>query len=168
MAVSCDAVRALASVRMPRIEGHDAIAPLPAGLSQIKAGDRGRNMVESPAQRHALRIITARIFMSVFKNNFVVGLTAGLAAAVVAPVLIPAVKRGSRPAAKAMLRGGMLLYQKGREAVAHTGEAVEDLLAEIQTEDVQEESASPRAGAGHLAAVQAASPAGEEPGEAGR
>lgn len=93
--------------------------------------------------------------MSVFKNNFIVGLTAGLAAAVVAPVLIPAVKRGSRPAAKAMLRGGILLYQKGRVAVAHTGEAMEDLLAEIQAEEAQEEPAPPRS-SGHLAAVQPA------------
>lgn len=73
--------------------------------------------------------------MSLFKNNFVVGLSAGLAAAIIAPILIPAVKKGSRPMAKSLVKGGMLLYQKGREAVASSGETIEDLLAEVHAEE---------------------------------
>jgi uncharacterized membrane protein YgcG len=80
--------------------------------------------------------------MSVLKNNFVVGLTAALAATVIAPVLVPALRRGSRPAAKGVIRGGMLLYRKGRQAVAATGEMMEDVMAEIRAEDMQRHEAA--------------------------
>jgi len=79
--------------------------------------------------------------MSLFKNNFVVGLTAGLTATVIAPLLLPALKRGSRPMAKGLIKGGMLLYQKGREAVATSGEMMEDMLAEIQSEEMEKRAA---------------------------
>jgi hypothetical protein len=72
--------------------------------------------------------------MNLLKNNFVVGVTAALAATVIAPVLIPAIKRGSRPLAKSLIRGGILLYEKGREAVANAGEAMEDVVAEVRAE----------------------------------
>jgi hypothetical protein len=80
--------------------------------------------------------------MSILKNNFVVGLTAGLVAAVIAPVVIPAVRKGSRPVAKSLLKGGMLLYQRGREAVASSGEAMEDMLAEIHAEEAEKQVGS--------------------------
>lgn len=72
--------------------------------------------------------------MSIFKNNFVVGITAALAATVIAPVLVPAIKRGSRPLAKTLVKGGILLYEKGREAVASAGEMMEDVVAEVRAE----------------------------------
>lgn len=72
--------------------------------------------------------------MSIFKDNLIVGIAAGLIAAVVAPVLIPALKKSARPLAKSLVKGGMLLYDKGREAVAGAGEALEDVVAEVQAE----------------------------------
>lgn len=75
--------------------------------------------------------------MSIFKNNFVVGVTAALAATVIAPILIPAIKRGGRPLAKSLVRGGILLYDKGREAVASAGEMMEDVIAEVRAESLE-------------------------------
>lgn len=76
---------------------------------------------------------------NLFKNNFIVGLTSGLVAAVIAPVLIPALKRSSRPMAKGLIKGGMLLYEKGREVTAHAGEVVEDVMAEIHAEQAEKQ-----------------------------
>jgi hypothetical protein len=111
--------------------------------------------------------------MSILKNNFVVGLTAGLVAAVIAPVVIPAVRKGSRPVAKSLLKGGMLLYQKGREAVATSGEAMEDMLAEIHAEEPEKQASSLAGGqaksephqqdGSHLSTVQNA--AARQPGK---
>lgn len=79
--------------------------------------------------------------MSLFKNNFVVGITAALAATVIAPVLIPAIKRGSRPLAKSLIKGGIMLYEKSREAVASAGETMEDVVAEIRAEELDKHAA---------------------------
>lgn len=80
--------------------------------------------------------------MSLFKNNFIVGFTAALAATIIAPVLIPAIKRGSRPLAKSLVKGGILLYEKGREAVASAGETIEDVVAEVRAEAQEKEVAT--------------------------
>jgi hypothetical protein len=80
--------------------------------------------------------------MSIFKNNFVIGITAGLAASVIAPVLIPALKRGSRPLAKSLVKGGIILYDKGREAVAGAGEMMEDVIAEVRAEAYEKHASS--------------------------
>lgn len=88
--------------------------------------------------------------MSIFKNNFVVGITAALAATVLAPVLVPAIKRSGRPLAKTLVKGGILLYEKGREAVASAGEMMEDVVAEVRAESMHadEEPAAHGAHAG--------------------
>lgn len=70
------------------------------------------------------------------KNNFVVGLTAALAASVMAPVVIPVVKRAGRPLAKSLVRGGLLLYESSREAIARAGETMEDVIAEVRAEEM--------------------------------
>lgn len=88
--------------------------------------------------------------MSIFKNNFVIGLTAGLAATVIAPVLIPALKRGSRPLAKSLVKGSIMLYDKGREAVAGAGEMMEDVIAEVRVEAYEKQIS--RANETHAAA----------------
>ncbi|MGZ8981976.1 MAG: DUF5132 domain-containing protein, partial [Burkholderiaceae bacterium] len=89
--------------------------------------------------------------MSIFKNNFVVGVTAALTATILAPVLVPAIRRASRPLAKSMVRGGVYLYEKGREAAAHAGEMVEDMVAEIQAEKVQRPASPVQPSAGREA-----------------
>lgn len=85
--------------------------------------------------------------MNILRNNFVVGFTAALAATIVAPVLVPAIKRSGRPIAKSLVKGGLVLYEKGREAVANAGEVMEDVIAEVRAEQVLRQAAVPGDGA---------------------
>jgi len=82
--------------------------------------------------------------MDIFKSNIVVGLTAALAATVLAPVLIPVIATASRPLAKSLIKGGVMLYERGREAVSGAGEVMEDLIAEVRSE-FQRQHESPSA-----------------------
>ena len=77
--------------------------------------------------------------MSIFKNNLIVGIASGLVAAVIAPALIPALKKSGRPLAKSLIKGGVMLYDKGREAVAGAGEVIEDVIAEVQAETYEKQ-----------------------------
>jgi len=78
--------------------------------------------------------------MSIFKNNFVVGITSAIAATILLPMIAPALKRSGRPLAKSLIKGGIVLYEKGREAVSGAGEAMEDLIAEVRTENAEKEA----------------------------
>lgn len=75
--------------------------------------------------------------MDIVKSNIVIGIGAALAATMLAPVLLPVVASVGRPVAKALIRGGLLFYEKSREAVAVAGEAMEDLIAEVRAEEAQ-------------------------------
>lgn len=77
---------------------------------------------------------TTAMAFNPFKNNVVISFAAGLLGAALAPALIPAIKRGSRPVTKGVVKSGMFLYEKGREVAAHTGEMIEDVMAEIHAE----------------------------------
>ncbi len=68
------------------------------------------------------------------------GVVAGVGAVVLAPVLIPAVAKASKPVAKALIKGGIIAYNKSRSAIAETGEVLEDLVAEVTTELAEEET----------------------------
>jgi Protein of unknown function (DUF5132) len=52
----------------------------------------------------------------------------------VAPVVIPMIADAARPVAKAAIKGGLMLYEKGREMCAEVAEVVEDLAAEARSE----------------------------------
>jgi hypothetical protein len=83
-----------------------------------------------------------KFFMSIFKNNIVTGITAALVTIVIAPVLVPAIKKASRPLAKSLVKGGIFVYEKGREAVANAGEMMEDVVAEVRAETMERQSAA--------------------------
>ena len=51
-----------------------------------------------------------------------------------APVVLPMVAAAVRPVAKALLKSGYLLYEKGREMVEEVSEMSEDLMAEVKSE----------------------------------
>jgi hypothetical protein len=93
--------------------------------------------------------------MDIFKSNLVVGIGAALAVTVLAPVLIPAISTVGRPLAKSLLKAGLMLYEKSREAVAVAGESVEDLVAEIRAEDATREAGPAPAPAAPAAAPTA-------------
>jgi Protein of unknown function (DUF5132) len=66
-----------------------------------------------------------------FKGNAVTGVAVGLAALVLGPTLFPTIGRVLRPAAKTVIKGGLVLY---RETVAGIGELTTDLVAEARSE----------------------------------
>jgi hypothetical protein len=63
----------------------------------------------------------------------------GLGLAMAAPNVIPAVAAGLRPLAKALVKGGLTLYDAAREGVAEAGEQLNDLVAETRAEMAQTE-----------------------------
>ncbi len=73
-------------------------------------------------------------FFQGWKGNILGGLAIGIGASVVAPVVIPILATVVKPLTKAAIKGGFLLYEKGRETLAEVQEVVEDLVAETKTE----------------------------------
>jgi hypothetical protein len=80
--------------------------------------------------------------MDFFKNNVAVGVTAAIAAGILAPILAPILIGAGRPLAKSLVKGGVLLYEKGRETAASAGEVVEDMIAEVRAELEQRPSSA--------------------------
>jgi hypothetical protein len=97
------------------------------------------------------------------KGETAKGLAVGVLAAVLVPVVLPAVAAVARPLARAAIKGGMVMYEKGREAVAEMGEVVEDLVAEARAEI--EASHADRAAAAADEVIDEATPHKPGPGE---
>lgn len=64
------------------------------------------------------------------KSDLGKGLAIGLGIGAVGLVLVPAL----RPVAKSALKGGILLFEKGREWMAEASESLEDVVAEVRAE----------------------------------
>ena len=73
-----------------------------------------------------------------WKGDIVSGLAIGIGAAIVAPLVIPALSKTVRPLAKAAIKGGLVLWETGKEKLAEGYELVDDLLAEAKTEIASE------------------------------
>jgi Protein of unknown function (DUF5132) len=58
----------------------------------------------------------------------------GIAAIVLLPVFIPVVTGVGKPIAKAAIKGGIILYEKGKGVIAEVGETLEDIMAEAKAE----------------------------------
>lgn len=74
------------------------------------------------------------LFDDVLKGNVVTGLAIGIGAAVLAPAVLPVLAGVAKPVAKAAIKGGLVLFEKGKETFAEVGEVVEDLVAEVKAE----------------------------------
>ncbi len=74
------------------------------------------------------------LFNNGLKGNILTGLAIGIGASVLAPAVIPVLANVVKPLAKAALKGGIVLYEKGLETFAETKEVVEDLIAEAKAE----------------------------------
>jgi hypothetical protein len=83
-----------------------------------------------------------------FKGNAVTGVAIGVAALVLGPTLFPTVGRVLRPAAKTVIKGGIMLY---RETVSAIGELTTDLVEEARRE-LESNGAEPAAAAASAAA----------------
>jgi len=66
-----------------------------------------------------------------FKTNAVTGVAIGVAALLLGPTLFPAIGRVLRPAAKTVIKGGLVLY---RETVGAIGDLTTDLVEEAKRE----------------------------------
>ncbi|HMK43014.1 MAG TPA: DUF5132 domain-containing protein [Dissulfurispiraceae bacterium] len=87
------------------------------------------------------------LFENGLKGNILTGLAIGIGAAVIAPSVIPVLASAFKPAAKAAIKGGVLLYEKGKESIAEMSEVMEDIIAEAKAE-LAEEANTTAAGAG--------------------
>jgi hypothetical protein len=96
------------------------------------------------------------LFNGLFKSNIVTGLAVGIGAAVLGPVVVPAVARAAKPVAKAAIKGGLMLYVRGRETLAELGEVAEDVYAEATSEFAQEMAPQTSGGEAMAEAAEAA------------
>jgi len=72
---------------------------------------------------------------NVFKGgNIVTGLAIGIGGLILAPIVVPALVGIVKPLLRVAVRGGVTLYEKGRDAASEAGEAVSDLVAEVKSE----------------------------------
>jgi len=68
------------------------------------------------------------------RGNIFTGLAIGIGAAVLAPAVLPVLVGAAKPLVKAAIKGGILLYEKGKENFAEVGEVFEDMVAEVKAE----------------------------------
>jgi hypothetical protein len=62
------------------------------------------------------------------------GVAAGIGVIVLAPIIGPALAKAGKPVAKALIKGSLVAYEKGKAVLAETGEVLEDLVAESRAE----------------------------------
>jgi hypothetical protein len=74
-------------------------------------------------------------------------LLVGIGAALVAPTVLPALGSSLRPLTKAVVKGGVMLYDAVKETVAEVGEQFNDLVAEARAE-ISETSSADEGNAG--------------------
>ena len=67
-------------------------------------------------------------------SSWVPSVLVGVGVALVAPIVVPALAGGMRPLAKAVVKGGMLVYDKGAEVIAEASEQLSDMLAEARSD----------------------------------
>jgi len=77
------------------------------------------------------------LFDDLLKGDTAKGLAIGLGAAVLAPVALAALGGVARPLARATIKAGIIVYEKGRETLAEFGEVMDDLVAEARAEVAQ-------------------------------
>lgn len=77
-----------------------------------------------------------------FKGEVAKGLAVGLGAAALVPIVLPVLAGVGRPAARAALKGGIIVYEKSRETLAELGEMMDDLVAEVRAEMQQQQAAA--------------------------
>jgi len=67
-------------------------------------------------------------------SSWVPSVLVGVGVALVAPIVVPALAGSMRPLAKAVVKGGMMVYDKGAEVVAEASEQLSDMVAEARSE----------------------------------
>jgi len=75
------------------------------------------------------------------KATILTGLAIGIGSLILAPVVMPALARTAKPLAKAAVKGGLILYDKGKETFPEVYEMVDELIAEARAEAETEAAA---------------------------
>lgn len=70
-----------------------------------------------------------------------IGVGLGLGLAIASPGTVAELSRKARPAAKRFAKGALLAYARGRRHMAELREEAEDLVAEVEAELMEEQSA---------------------------
>jgi len=91
--------------------------------------------------------------MALLDNGLKIGtpILLGIGVLLLAPVIIPVVASAMKPLAKATVKTGLSLAQRGRELISEAAEAFEDITAEVKAELIAERAgpgANPRADEG--------------------
>jgi hypothetical protein len=83
--------------------------------------------------------------MALFENGIKMGtgVAVGIGALILAPIVLPMVGSVVKPLIKATIKGGIILFEKGREAIAETAEVLEDIAAEAKAELMKEQAIEP-------------------------
>ncbi len=78
--------------------------------------------------------------MALLDNGLKIGtpVLIGIGVLILAPVILPVVGTVVKPLAKATIKGGISLVQKGRELVSEAMEVFEDISAEVKAELIAE------------------------------
>ena len=69
----------------------------------------------------------------------------GVGVALLAPTVLPALGSSLRPLAKALVKGGVVVYDAVKESVAEAGEQFNDLVAEARAEIAEPAKTEPAA-----------------------
>jgi hypothetical protein len=74
--------------------------------------------------------------------NLGTGIVLGAAAVFLAPMVLPVVSGVIKSLTKAGIKGGLIMYERGKVAIAEAQESIEDLAAEAKAEMAQEQKMS--------------------------
>jgi hypothetical protein len=83
------------------------------------------------------------------KSGTPLGIAIGIGATVFATAIIPALPvlaKAARPMARAAIKSGLLLAERGRELIAEVSEELEDVIAETKAELLRENISSESSG----------------------
>ena len=64
----------------------------------------------------------------------------GITAIVLISVIVPVAAGVAKPIAKAAIKGGIVIYEKGKGVIAEVGETLEDLVSEAKAELAEAET----------------------------
>lgn len=67
-------------------------------------------------------------------NDKLKGFATGVGISLLTPLVLTALSTFARPAARAAIKAGLVLYERGREKIAEANEVIEDLVAEARAE----------------------------------
>ncbi len=78
--------------------------------------------------------------MALFDNGIKIGgpILLGIGVLILAPVIAPVAASVLKPFAKATIKTGLSLVQKGRELISEAAESLEDITAEVKAELIAE------------------------------